>query len=207
MSSRAGIDNKIKPCSRRAGTARPTGERFFWLAGPGDGHNPEVIKALGPPDIHHLNAAEGWLGLGNIVEAERELARLNADLANHPEVLRVRYHLYGDTKEWERAAEVAQLLCKIVPDAPCGWIHLAYALHELRRTREAYNVLIPVVDKFSKEYVIRYNLACYMCQMGQLEEARSWLKKAIALAGIDTIKEMARNDPDLQTLWTEIQQM
>jgi predicted Zn-dependent protease len=163
-----------------------------------------MIKSLEPPDIHHLNAAEGWLGLGNVSEAEQELTRLTTTVHSHPEVLRVRYHLYAKTKKWSRAAETAEVICGIVPGSPFGWIHLAFALHELRRTREAYNVLIPVVDRFAEEYVIRYNLACYSCQLGELEEARAWLKKAIALAGKDTIKEMAGTDPDLQTLRTEI---
>ena len=166
-----------------------------------------VMKQLQPPDIHHLNAAEGWLGLGNALEAEQELRQLSAEAQSHPEVLRVRYHWYGQSKEWERAAETAQLICQILPETPFGWIHLAYALHELKRTREAYNVLIPVVDRFPEEYVIRYNLACYACQMGVLEEARAWLKKAIALAGPEIIKQMGLTDPDLAELRAEIQDM
>lgn len=163
-----------------------------------------MIEQLAPPDIHYLNAAEGWIGLGNAVEAEQELAKLSTQVLGHPEVLRVRYHLYEGTRRWERAVEVAELLCRAVPETPFGWIHLAYALHELRRTQEAYNVLIPVVDRFPEEYIIRYNLACYACQMGNLEEARAWLRKAIALIGTDTVKEMASSDPDLQTLRSEI---
>jgi tetratricopeptide (TPR) repeat protein len=163
-----------------------------------------MASPLQPPDTHHLNAAEGWLGLGNTAEAENELAKLSPAVLSHPDVLRVRYHSYEKSRQWDRAAEIAQQLCHIVPEAPFGWIHLAYALHELRRTREAYNVLLPVVDRFSDEYIIHYNLACYTCQMGQLEEARAWLKKAIALAGSETIKEMASNDPDLRNLKAEL---
>jgi tetratricopeptide (TPR) repeat protein len=144
--------------------------------------------------------------LGNTAEAREELAKLSLGVLSHPDVLRVKYHIYEKGKQWERAADSAQLLCQVIPEAPFGWIHLAYALHELRRTQEAYNVLIPVVDRFPDEYVIRYNLACYCCQMGNLEEARAWLKKAIALIGSDTIKEMATGDPDLETMKAEIRQ-
>jgi hypothetical protein len=101
--------------------------------------------------------------------------------------------------------EVAEVLCRLLPHTPFGWIHLAYALHELRRTREAYNVLIPIVDRFPEEYVIRYNLACYSCQMDCLEEARAWLNKAVGIIGAPTIKEMASKDPDLEKMWNEIQ--
>ena len=166
-----------------------------------------MIKALEPPDTHHLNAAEGWLGLGNIVEAEEEFKKLTPGVRTHPEVLRVRYHLYEKCRQWEQAAETAQVLCHVLPETPFGWIHLAYALHELRRTREAYNVLVPIVDRFSDDYIMRYNLACYSCQMGNLEEARVWLKKAISLAGPETIKQLALTDPDLQELRAEIRRM
>jgi hypothetical protein len=65
-------------------------------------------------------------------------------------------------------------------------------------------VLLPVVDKFPKEYIIRYNLACYACQLGNLEEARHWLKKAIEMADPKEVKLMALNDPDLKPLWKEL---
>jgi tetratricopeptide (TPR) repeat protein len=166
-----------------------------------------MIQGLTPPDSHHLRAAEGWLGLGNSEEAAQELAKLASPLLSHPQVLGVTYQLYENTRQWERAAETAELLCQIVPEAPLGWIHLAYALHELKRTREAYNVLLPVVNRFPDAYVIRYNLACYCCQLGELEESRVWLQQAIAVVGSDTIKAMAADDPDLQLLKEEIRQL
>jgi hypothetical protein len=54
---------------------------------------------------------------------------------------------------------------------------------------------------------MRYNLACYSCQMGNLDEARIWLKKAVALAGAETIKQMALNDADLEKLRSEIERI
>lgn len=48
--------------------------------------------------------------------------------------------------------------------------------------------------KFPEEYLIRYNLACYARQLGNLKEAREWLKKASALAGTKQIKLMALED-------------
>src|SRR5258707_1267208 len=112
-----------------------------------------MIKALEPPDIHHLNAAEGWLGLGSIVDAEQELEQLSPAVSSHPEVLRVRYHVSEQAKQWASALATAQQICQVVPETPFGWVHHAYALHELRRTREAYNVLKPVVDRFPEDYI------------------------------------------------------
>ena len=163
------------------------------------------MKPLPPPDSHHLAAAEGWLGLSNPTEARHELARIARPLRTHPEVMRVRYQLYASTKKWALAAKTAQALCRKFPEVPFGCIHLAYALHELKRTSEAYTILLPAVERFPDQYVVRYNLACYACQLGRLDEARRWLKRAIALAGSEEIKRTALADPDLQPLWTEIQ--
>jgi Flp pilus assembly protein TadD len=81
---------------------------------------------------------------------------------------------------------------------------LAYALHEQKRTQEAWNVLLPVADKFPDDATIRYNLACYACQLGRLDQARAWLEKAFALGNARKMKLMALEDPDLRPLWEKI---
>lgn len=164
----------------------------------------EAMKTLEPPDSFHLKAAQGWLGLGDWCEADEELEAITPQMRAHPDVLCVRWQVYAKAKKWEIAAEVAQALCKIVPDEPFGWIHLGYALHELKRTQEAWNVLLPVADKFPAEYIVRYNLACYACQLGRLEEAKKWLQRAIEIADSKEVKYMALADSDLEPLWQRI---
>ena len=63
---------------------------------------------------------------------------------------------------------------------------------------------VPVVDKFPDLYLIRYNLACYACQLGNLEEAKQWLDKAFDIADKESVKLMVLKDPDLEPLWGEI---
>ena len=43
-------------------------------------------------------------------------------------------------------------------------------------------------------------MACYSCVLGNKDEARELLGKAIELGG-DTVKAQALNDPDLQGVW------
>ena len=133
------------------------------------------MKNLPYPDNQHLEAAEGWLELGNYLEANEELEKITPQLRAHPHVLEMRYKIYAAANRWEEAVEIAQTLSERLPDNSWGFIHYAYSLHELKRTKEAYGFLIPVVDKFS-EPTIRYNLACYSCQLGNLKEAMQWLK-------------------------------
>ena len=82
-----------------------------------------------------------------------------------------------------------------------GWIHLSFALHELKRTQEAYDNLIGVLDAFPDEWLMRYNLACYACQLGNLDEADRWLAGAVLKGDRKRIKRMAKDDPDLAPLF------
>lgn len=155
-------------------------------------------------DQRHLDAAEGWLELGDVEEATEELEQITPPMRAHPFVLRVRWGIYAKANKHEMAAEVARGMTVILPENSWGYIHYAYSLHELKRTKEAWGVLIPVADKFPDIYLISYNLACYSCQLGNLKEALQWLEKAIDLAGKRDIRLMALEDLDLEPLWKDI---
>jgi tetratricopeptide (TPR) repeat protein len=155
-------------------------------------------------DKRHLEAAEGWLGLGSWQEANQELENITPQFLGHPEVLGIRFQIYAKAEKWDYAIEIARAISDVIPDNPFGHFHLAYGLHELERTSEAYDVLIAVVDKFPAEHLIRYNLACYSCRLGRLKEAYQWLEKAINLAGRDDVRQTALDDPDLEELWIQI---
>jgi predicted Zn-dependent protease len=101
-----------------------------------------------------MQAALGWLELGNPLEAKEELEQITPQLRVHPDVLRVRVEIYSGAKKWDYAAEVANALCRMVPDDAFGFVRFAFALHELKRTQEAYDVLLPIADKFPELWVI-----------------------------------------------------
>ena len=162
------------------------------------------MKELSPPDLLHLRAAEGWLELGNQIEAFEELELISPRLRVHPDVLELRWQIYAKEKKWEACADIARAIAKLAPSRPHGWIHLAFSLHELKRTREAKEVLLPVVDKFPEESAMRYNLACYECQLGNLEGAKLLLEKTFESGDAKQMKLMALHDPDLEPLWKKI---
>jgi predicted Zn-dependent protease len=161
-------------------------------------------EELQPPDSFHAQAAEGWLELGNLAEADAELKQIGQASMEHPEVLELRWKIHAARKEWEKSIVVSEALAQRKPENPLGWIHWAYSLHELKRTQEAWDVLAPVADRFPEEFLIRYNLACYACQLGHFDETRRWLKAAIKIAGAKPILTMAAEDPDLKPLWKEL---
>ena len=157
------------------------------------------------PDENHLQAAEGWLELGNSHEANEELERITPGLRAHPAVLDLRWQIYARAKKWSACLDIATAITKLVPKSPAGWIHLSYTLHELHRTQEAWDNLSPVAAKFPDNWTITYNLACYACQLGHIPRARELLARALALDNSPATKLAALNDPDLTPLWTESQ--
>ncbi len=159
---------------------------------------------LEPPDSHHLQAALGWLELGNTHEAAAELARLSPAVREHPEVLEARWRWCAAARRWEEALTVARAQVAAAPHEPTGWVNQSYALHELRRTAEARELLLAKVAEFPKLSLIPYNLACYACQLGDLDEARRWLGRVLQLRSKEEVQRLALHDPDLKPLWNEI---
>ena len=161
------------------------------------------MDSLGHPDSLYLRAAQGWLELGNATEA---LGRVGPDQPRrrqHPDALELRWQLAVKRQGWEEALLVAEELCRLAPKSAFGWIHRSYCLHELKRTQEAWDVLLPVADVFPDEWLIAYNLACYACQLGRLPEARTWLRRAMETGDPLEINGLAAHDLDLKPLFAK----
>ena len=161
------------------------------------------IRQLKPPDSHHLSAAEGWLELGNHLEADAELDCITPKLRIHPDVLRLRWEIYAKAKKWEACVDLAETLVSIVPERLEGWIQRSFALHEIRRTQEAFDKLLPIVKRFPEEWLVPYNLACYCAQLDRLEECKTWFKKAMVIDD-KAVQKKAIDDPDLKPLWVSM---
>jgi tetratricopeptide (TPR) repeat protein len=161
-----------------------------------------MMKKLDHADEIHLNAAEGWLGLGDLNSANDELEEITPEFRVHPAVLLMRCQIYQAAKKWDAVIVIAETLVNQLPKLEDPWIQRSYALHELRRTQEAYDLLLPAVKMFPKLPVVQYNLACYACQLGKLKEALNRLQRAIELGGKrHDIRMDALDDPDLEPLW------
>ncbi len=168
-----------------------------------DSSSVEMPK-IEPPDAHRLNAAIGWAELGLHHEAHGELDRLPLGLLGHPQVLDVRWKVHALERNWESALVAARAQVHVAPDEVHGWINQSYTLHEMKRTGEAFDALSAVAAEFPEEGTIPYNLACYTCQMGRLEEARFWLNEARRLIGKAAVRKMGKDDPDLKSLRSEL---
>lgn len=158
------------------------------------------MTPLQHPDDLLLHAAQGWLHLGDHLEADKVLDEITPEMRAHPVVLAVRCKVYAQAKQWDYVATVAETLVKMWPDEPQIWTQRSFALHQLGRTQEALDQLLPVAEKFRNVWTIPYSLSCYCAQLGHLKECLTWFKKAMAIDE-HSVKRRAIDDPDLKPLW------
>jgi tetratricopeptide (TPR) repeat protein len=170
------------------------------MTGETPGPKPALSVPLQGADSFHLRVAEGWIGLGDYAAAGEQLKNISSETWTHPAVQKVRWQICVNAKNWGAALDVASALVRLDPKESLGWTRLSYALHALKRTAEARDNLLRVIDTFSDNATMRYNLACYESQLGRMEEAKSWLVEAFKLGGKRRMKQMALADSDLEPL-------
>lgn len=164
------------------------------------------MRPIEPPDSHRILAASGWLELGCPGEALAEIQSLSEPNRHHPDALELDWLIHAKLGHWPNALAAANALVEIAPDRPAGWLHRAYATRRVPGggIERAWELLLPAFERFPKETLIPYNLSCYACQMGRLDESRKWLSLALRMGDPKSIKRMALQDDDLRNLWNEI---
>ena len=100
------------------------------------------------------------------------------------------------------AADVAEILTRMLPDLSENWINLSYSMRRKEKggLSEAKKILLVAQIKFPREWQINFNLACYCARLHQFDEATEWFKKAMTL-NEKIVQKMGIDDPDLQPLW------
>ena len=142
----------------------------------------EWMRKLQLEEARALQAASGWLDLGSPSEAEAELRFLPEDLQAHPEVLLIRWEIQAKRREWAASLETAKAIVSSSPETLDGWIKHSFSLHELKRTEEAWEALLGIQERFADASIVPYNLACYACQLGRVDQGRELLARAMRLA-------------------------
>ena len=78
------------------------------------------MNALTQAERFQIEAAEGWLMLGNPPEAHEELEKIGGESAYHPTVLAMRWQVYAAAGWWEAAYVVSKALCELAPQSPAA---------------------------------------------------------------------------------------
>jgi tetratricopeptide (TPR) repeat protein len=129
------------------------------------------------------------------LDAWNELEEIDADKRALKEVLNVRIEVCRALEKWEMMAEVTNRLRKIEPDEVGHPLNMAYAVRRFKSEAEAADILSLALRRYYDDALVRYNLACYWCVMGRVEEAREMLETAFKKD--KSLRELAETDEDL----------
>ncbi|MAS92025.1 MAG: hypothetical protein CMO55_02420 [Verrucomicrobiales bacterium] len=149
-----------------------------------------------------LERTRGYIDLGMLEEADREIEKLPPDRRGTPQVQEMRIIIALDRGHLEDALTLSEVLCEVHPEEHAGYIQGAYALHALSRTQDAIDHLQKGPASLQDEPVYFYNLACYELALGREQAALTWLSQSIDME--PSFRQKALDDPDLGPLKKEI---
>ena len=159
---------------------------------------------LEPADLHRLRAAQGWLELGLPRDAARELQAIQGAALLHASTLDMRWAVAAALTDWSEAHGVGETSVQQHPRHEWGWSNRSYAARRMPGGGLvlAQQQLSPALSLFPKSSLIPYNLACYACQLGDIEEAMRCFSIAETRHGkspkkTECIRTRALEDADL----------
>lgn len=160
------------------------------------------MDPLAPDDHRRVQAADGWLRLGDVAPAAAELASVSVGARGHPDFLQVNWTLASRRGEWGECLRLAEQLVRLAPERRFGWLHLPLSLHRLGRTAEAYDRLLAAADRFEPGSTVPFLLARFACVLGRNEVARRWLAAAFRQAAMEenesVLRRRVEEEPDLE---------
>ena len=108
-----------------------------------------------------IQSAEGWLELGDVAEALRELEKIPSSACNLA-VLRLRYTAFAMINQWQAALLVAEVAVQLYPSAPEPWLWRAEAIRATTGSAEkACASLLPAVQLFPDNTAVEKALIGY----------------------------------------------
>jgi tetratricopeptide (TPR) repeat protein len=149
-----------------------------------------------------VQIAEGYSELGMLDDALAQLDLLDTGLEDRLEVLRMKVDILLRKQNWTEALQLSLRFCSLHSKQPYGYVHAAFCLHELGRTPEAKQTLLDGPACLLDEPVYYYNLACYDTVLGNLEQAKVYLRASFRLD--KSFRELAKCDPDLKQIRDEL---
>ena len=149
-----------------------------------------------------LLAAQGYLELGMVEEALRELSSIGRVAFDDPDIIELRLHILMQGRKWNEAIAAAEELLRMKIDALPAYIHGAFALHELGRTSEARDLLLKGPSVLREDPTFHYNIGCYEAVLGNRDAALESLRQSFAMD--KNFREFAQRDPDLVQIFHEL---
>jgi hypothetical protein len=153
-----------------------------------------------------LEYALGYLALGMIDAAANELEAVGFVDRFAPEVMEVRLQLHTAAGHWDVVANYARVLIQKNHRHVQAWVSLGCAIRRIKDVAAARDTLLEAQQILGFDHaIIHFNLACYHCLVGQIDEAKDRLADACRLEV--GFKSAALDDPDLKAMWKAIESM
>lgn len=145
-----------------------------------------------------IEAAHGYYELGMLEDAWEQVSQINSAYGCAAPVLRIKLMLFLRERRWEEALDISREFQATRPDLADGYIHAAFCLHEMGETHRARSTLLSGPPMLSDDPLFHYNLACYHAVLGEEENAREALGRAVDMD--KKLSLVAAKDPDLASL-------
>ena len=111
-------------------------------------------------------------------------------------------HIIGRSEKWDLMAIVARKLTEWNPEEPGNFVDWADAIWRTESIHAAHAILTRAASLHPTDPTIQFNLACYEAQMGNLDRAKTHLKRATEIDA--KFRLMALKEPDLEPLWSSL---
>src|SRR5260370_32466411 len=145
---------------------------------------------LEPPDPKFFEAACGYAQIGMFLDANEEIEKVDPYKRTAPEILALHVAIYRGLKKWELMAAISKRLAEFQPDDVQWMVSFAYAVRRANSIEAAKEILLEAEQKFPKEAIIKYNLACYFSSFGILDWQRDFLRRRFEFIQICGLKRL-----------------
>ncbi|MBD37034.1 MAG: hypothetical protein CMI28_03030 [Opitutae bacterium] len=162
-----------------------------------------------PPHIlsptTHLKRASGYFDLEMYQEADRELRALPDEEPWIKKKKVFQVAIRQDLNDWVNMRTLSRELRYLYPDEEDWWVSDAFATRRSESIEDAREILLDGLAVHYESAIIRYNLACYACLLGNPGECLDFLKEAARRD--EKYKVMAMEDEDLEAVRDALQQL
>jgi tetratricopeptide (TPR) repeat protein len=149
-----------------------------------------------------ISYANGYIELGMYDEALKEINSIPDTDKLKTEVLEAQLNLYSAMKAWGTVIPIARTLAKRNPKNIKWWDIWACATRQVSGYKNASIICAGASAYHPRSAIIKYNLGCYACLDGKLDEAQKLVREAIELD--ENYGLRALDDVDLRDLWKHL---
>ncbi len=140
-----------------------------------------------------LSFAHGYLALGMLDKAERELDRLGSAHQDRADVMTLRTRVLLARRTWPRLCEVARRGAHLFPLMGEFYLHAVTALDMLGRREEGRRLWNTAPDPIRRSGRLHLHVARFEMSLGNSDGAREHLQRALALE--PALLALAGGDP------------